>query len=266
MRKGLVLLVVYMIGVALPARAWDPLQKAQRAAATAQAALAEGDTLRAVESILRAQALAPEDPRIRQALAETFYSTDSFATARTQYEALAESAPEIGRWRDDSLYNAGNAAFREGDLQSALDLFTRALVEDEAAPDDLRHNVELTQRLLEQQQDQESSEDQESSDSQEQSEDQEQNSDQEQQDEGESEQPPDQQEGDEQEQDSQQQQPPPEQAPQDSTQAQPMPLPENMTPEEAMRLLEALDFDEEELRESIQRRLRGEETESDHDW
>ena len=39
-----------------------------------------------------------------------------------------------------------------------------------------------------------------------------------------------------------------------------------MTPEEAMRLLQALDADEEELRKSIQRRLRGDEKEAEHDW
>ena len=71
----------------------------------------------------------------------------------------------------------------------------------------------------------------------------------------------------EQQQQDQQQAPPEEQEQPSEPEEQPAGEQEQqMSPEEAMRLLQALDADEEELRKSIQRRLRGDEKETEHDW
>lgn len=266
-------LVVVAASVGSEARAWDPLQKAQRAAEQGQRALAVGDSVGAVEAMLRAQALAPDDPRIRAGLAETFYRTGEYEGALRQLGPLgADDAPTAQRRR--ALYNAGNAAFRMQDYERALGLYTEALLAADSEPgEDLLRNLELAQRLLEQQQQQqpESGEDGDPQEGEQppeeqdqegeqppQDEQQQQQQDQQQQEQGEQEQ---QQEQRQEESDSR-----PQEASADSAATQPPPRPEEMTPEEAMRLLQALDFDEEELLESIQRRLRGDDEEEENDW
>lgn len=258
------------------ASAWDPLQKAERAAGAGQRALAAGDSAAALEQMLRAQALAPRDPEIRAGLAETFYDTGDFEGAIRQLQPLADDEAPAGQ-RERALYNAGNAAFRAQDLERALELYTDALLASDASPSpDLLHNLELAQQLFEQQQQEQQQQqgedgepqDQEQQDQQEQEQQEQQQSDSEQE-QSEQEQQQEQSEQEQQESESDQQPPPSEseaqEAAADSTQAPP-PDVETMTPEEAMRLLQALDFDEEELRKSIQRRLRGDDEENEHDW
>lgn len=268
--------VTVVVAAATPAPAFDPLQRAERAARDAQRALAAGDTTAAIESMRLAQALAPDDPRIRAGLGETLYDGGEYEAALRQFEPLADPQAPLPQ-RRRALYNAGNAAFEQQDFERALDYYTQAVLEgDGPASDDLLHNLELAQRLMQQQQQQsqqsdESGDEGEPQDGDEQSE-------QEQQPQEGDQSPPEDQEPPEQEQQQQQEQappdstaqqpPPPDQpqdAPADSMQAPPPDL-EQMTPEEAMRLLEALDFDEQQLRESIQRRLRGDEQEDEHDW
>ena len=274
-------LLVLACGLALcvtasTATAFDPLQRAERAAQQAQRSLAAGDTFAAVESMLQAQALAPDDPRIRSGLAELLY-------AGGEHEPPAPppppppAPPPPPPQRPRAPHNAGNAAFRQQDYETALELYTAALLEGDSAPSaDLLHNLELAQRLQQQQEQQrqqseESGEEGEPQEGEQPPEDQEAQDGQEP---PENEQPPEQEPQSEDQQappDSTGQQPPPPQDPQeagaDSTQAPPPPPDlEQMTPEEAMRLLEALDYDEQQLRESIQRRLRGAEEEDENDW
>lgn len=260
------------------ASAWDPLQKAERAAGAGQRALAAGDSAAALEQMLRAQALAPKDTEIRAGLAETFYDTGDFEAAIRQLQPLADDEAPAAQ-RERALYNAGNAAFRAQDLERALELYTDALLTSDAPPSpDLLHNLELAQQLFEQQQQeqqQQQGEDGEPQDQEEQQDqqDQEQQQSDSEQDQSDQEQQQEQSEQQQQESESEpqdQQQPPPSEseaqdAAADSMQAPPPDL-EAMTPEEAMRLLQALDFDEEELRKSIQRRLRGDDEENEHDW
>ena len=278
MNARTLVLTLIALGVAgAPARAFDVLQRAERAAQRAQEAMARGDTLVALDEMLRAQALAPDDSRIRAGLAETLYDGGEYEAAIRQFEPLARpEAPLTQRRR--ALYNAGNAAFEQQDYERALQYYTQAVLEGDSEPgEDLLHNLELAQLLFQQQERQrqqsdQSSEDGESQEGDEQQQDQQQS-------EGDQ-QPPEDQESQSQDQpreDDQQQAPPdstqqdqappdPEEAGADSTQASPPPPVDQMTPEQAMRLLEALDHDEQELRESIQRRLRGAEEETEHDW
>jgi hypothetical protein len=266
-----VILVALLVTLAASsAEAWDPLQSARRAAASGQRALAEGDTTAAIRDMLRAQALAPEDPRIRMGLGETLYRVTEYESAMRQFEAIgSDPSAELA---EPALYNAGNAAFDAGDLQNALDLYTRALLDAGGEPsEDLLHNLELTQRLLEEQQEQQQEQQQQSGDEKSEEQDQEQDSQQDQQqqqqDQQQEEQQQQQEEQEQQEQEQEQQQAPPEQPEeQPAEQEESGEEQQQMSPEEAMRLLQALDADEEELRKSIQRRLRGDEKETEHDW
>ena len=276
---------------------WDPLQKAQRAMAQGEAAWAAGDSLKAIEHYLKAQALAPDDANIRMAVGEAFYENQEYNSALSQFNAVAQGDDGDAR-AGDALYNAGNAAFRAGDYQTALDIYSQAVAQG-SRDEDLLYNLELTQKILENSQSQDESqpgdesqqgENQDEQDQQEQDQQQQQEQQHEQQQQEQDQQQEQQQEEQEQEQQQEQEeqpgeeeqpeseeeeeQPEPETAPPDSSAAQPPPavadstmvLPEGMTPQQAMRLLDALDHDEEELRKSIQRRLRGGKTESKHDW
>jgi len=255
---------------------WDPLQKAERAAQRGSELMAAGDSLAAVQAYLQAQALAPEDGRIRMGLAEAFYQNGEFKSAHDQYRATSESEPA---WAPDARYNAGNAAFSMGEYQRALEHYTQAIVDGSTDPD-LLYNLELTQRILEQAQsepsEQQQDEDGEPQEGDEQQQEQQQQQQGEQEQQQEQEQQSEESEGEQEEEnqeessDEEEQQPPT--APPDSTQAQASAdstitaLPPGMTPEQAMRLLDALDHDEEQLRRSIQRRLRRGSEENEHDW
>ncbi|HKK69982.1 MAG TPA: tetratricopeptide repeat protein [Candidatus Krumholzibacteria bacterium] len=279
MRSVLVVVVLIVASCPRPVQAWDPLQRAERAAHQAQESFARGDTLGALESMLRAQALAPEDPRIRAGLAETLYDGGEFEAAMRQYAPLADPEAPLPR-RLRALYNAGNAAFEQQDYERALQFYTEALVQGDSEPDpDLLHNLELAQRLRDQQEQQSQQSEEQGEDGEPQDGEQPPQDQQQQDSQGEQPPPEDQQQDPQQPERSddpqqappdstQQQSPPPdpEEAGADSTQMPPPPRPEQMTPEEAMRLLEALDFDEQELRESIQRRLRGDREEDENDW
>ena len=265
------LLISVLVCVSNQASAWDPLQSARRAAAQGQRALDSGDTTGAIRNLLRAQALAPEDQEIRMGLGETLYEAGDFENSQRQYESIGSD--ELSDWRDPALYNAGNAAFDAGELETALDFYTQALLGTEGDPqENLLFNLELTQRLLEQQQQQQEQNQDESGEQDEPQQDQE-NQSQENQSEQDQEQQQDQQQQQDEQQSDEQEQEQPQAQEQDAAEDQPEPTDQpaeereqQMTPEEAMRLLQALDADEEELRKSIQRRLRGDEKEAEHDW
>ncbi len=276
------------VGAPSVARAFDLLQRAPRAAARAERALAAGDTLAAVESMLKAQSLAPEDPRLRLGLGEVLYRSGEMRAARSQFEALDPSDPESATLRPVALYDAGNAAFLEGDLEGALDLYTQALLESPAPDPDLLHNLELAQRMLEKQQQQQQQQQSQGPDEDSTGEGASESSSSEEGAQPRQDPPKEQPPGKDRGQDPGEQPDPqedrapapqPQSDPQSEEASSPPPpaaagadslqvraAPEEMTPEEAMRLLRALDFDEEELRKAIQRRLRGEETKSEHDW
>jgi Tfp pilus assembly protein PilF len=287
-------------GQSSPARAWDPLQKARRAAETAGEKLQRGDTKGAIENYARAQAYRPQDPDYRLGLGEALYADGDLKGAMSQFQAAANSGdPGLDR---QALYNAGNVALAKKDPKTALSLYQKALLKGKPDPD-LLHNLELAQRLLEQQKNQkqdqkqkgdqkqdqkqdqkkDQGQDQKQDSSQEQKQNSSQNQDQKKQQEDEqqngsksnqqqsSENQKDQAQNQKQEQpsaapDSSLEQP----ARPDSTQTA---MSDSMTtkvgvmsPAEAMRLLSALDHDEEELRRSIQRRLRTTENKSKHEW
>jgi Ca-activated chloride channel family protein len=275
-----------LLFVARPAPAWDPLQKARRAAQEAGEHLAAGRVDEAVEAYARAQALNPDAPEYRMGLGEALLRQGDLEGAVSLFLSAAD--PERPGQAAQALYNAGTALLEGGQAEKALSVYQRALLT--APPDeDLLHNLELAQRMVESAREEEQ-----------QSQDPSQQEDQQEREEGESSpeedqqpSPPEDQESappedqedtpspqEQSEQEDQQSTPPEDSAPPDSLRPPPpapdstatappeslAALPEGMTPQEAMRLLEALDHDEEELRRSIQRRLRGAETESEHEW
>jgi tetratricopeptide (TPR) repeat protein len=104
-----------------------------------------GDSDRAIELFLGAQAESPDDPRIRLNLAAAYHQAgrydEAVLTART---LLVESDPAI---RARAHASIGHHLFAAGDLPAALDAFRQALTED-PGDDDSRHDYEVVLRLL----------------------------------------------------------------------------------------------------------------------
>jgi len=162
-----------------------------------------------------------------------------------EYEAAASAFAGSSRMASNledvvrANYNAGNALAMQQQLDSALEYYRSALLAD---PDneDAKYNYEFVKRQLDQQQQQEKQQDK-NSDSQDQ------NKDEQQQD-------PDQQQDQQQEQDpQQQQQQQQEQQDQQQQQEEQQPNPDDLSEQEAQRILQALENDEEQLLRQIQK-------------
>ena len=213
--------------------------------------------------------LAPEDPKISLALGEALFKLERYQEAEAEFDrarALAED-PQI---RAEALYNGGTTQLAAGDPQKAVGQLRESLQLDPDSPD-TRHNLEVALRRLQQQQqqqqqDQEKQEQQEKQEKQEEQEKQEKQEEQEQQDQEnqdqenqdqENQEDQDQQQQDQQQQEEQQQQ-------QEEQQSQPQD--QELTQDQALQILKALDRDEEELKRSVQKRLKGGKPRSGKKW
>jgi Ca-activated chloride channel family protein len=184
--------------------------------------------------------------------------------------------PEL---RAEALYNAGTDALTAGDPARAVEQLRRSLSLEPDRSDTLR-NLEYAVRMMEQQppQDSQPSEDGEEGDQQQQQDgeqgDQQQDQDQEQsgdeqQDQQQQQDGQDETEQQEQQDQSESQDQQEDQQPEESeSQAgeEPQPTEEELSRERALSILKALDRDEEELRKSLQKRLKGQPTTSGKRW
>lgn len=178
-------------------------------------------------------------------LGATLYRRGDFENAAASFAGSVRMSPgDEGLVRGS--YNAGNAAFRAEDHESALEYYRSALLSD-PTDQDAKFNYEFVKRRLEeQQQDQEQQDQQdqqETEDEQEQGPNETQNPDQEQ----EEQQNEQQQQGDQQQQGQDQQQQ------QDQEQQQTPTNPEELTEAEAQRILQALENEEQQLLRQVQK-------------
>lgn len=201
----------------------------------------EGLFAEAHQRYLEALAESPESSLIRFNDGNALYQSADYQRAMEAYQQAVESGdPELA---SAAWYNFGNALYREQQLQQSLEAYKQALRLNPSDPD-AKHNLE---RVLEQIQQQEQEQQQDGDQSQDPQE-------------GENEENQRQQPGDQETEESDQNQQPQdpgqepqerEQPPQDASdqeqeqdaQAQPQPQPGQMTPEEAQRLLDAIEED-----------------------
>ncbi len=199
-------------------------------------------------------------------LGASLYRQGEFESAAAGFASSVRMAPDSPE-RARGLYNAGNALVQAQKLEDALEMYKEALLEDPTNTN-AKHNYELARRQLDEQQKQDQQQDGENengedNNEQNQGENQDQNENQEegQQDQQQS---PDQQEQQEQQQnqgdegDEEPQQP-------DENDAQPEQNPETLTREEAQRMLEALQNQEEQLLREVQK-LKTRPRRVDKDW
>ncbi|MBC8422887.1 VWA domain-containing protein [bacterium] len=231
-----------------------------------------GDYEAALDAFLEARALDPDDPRLALAVGEAMSRLERHEEAAREFSrALAlTDDPEL---RAEALYNAGTDALAAGDPALAAEQLRGSLTLEPDRLDTLR-NLEYAVRMMEQAPPQQSQDSQDGEDG-EQDEQQQQEGQQDQQDpsSNDQQQQQDQSSGEEESETEQQQQSQPEQPEEsDAEDSQPQegeqeaPDPEEISRERALSILKGLDRDEEELRRSLQKRLKGQEAASGKRW
>ena len=186
-----------------------------------------------------------------------------FHMARGAFAKAMETAPSQMDFAR-SAYNAGNNEFQAQQLEAALENYKKALLADPTNAD-AKFNYEFAKRQLEQQQQQQqqqgdNEQDQQDQDQQEQD----QNGDQQQQDQEQQ----DQQEGEQEQQQNGDQQQEQDQQQQEQEQEQQQPQPdesEQLSRQQAERILQALENEEEELLREVQK-VRGHPRRVEKDW
>ncbi len=193
----------------------------------------EGRFAEAHERYLEALSEDPDSPLIRFNDGNALYQSEDFQRAMEAYQWAIESGD--ARLANAAWYNMGNALYRAEQLEPSLEAYKQAL-RDDPTDTDAKHNLE---RVLEQIQEQEEEQQQESDDSDQDDSDQD-DSDQEDSDQ----ENPDQDEPDPQDTDPQNQDPQDQDSEEDDPQpGDAQPQESEMSPEEAQRLLDAIEED-----------------------
>lgn len=218
----------------------------------------EGRFAEAHEKYLEALLEAPDSPIIRFNDGNALYRGEDYDSALESFRAAVESGdPELAA---AAWYNLGNTLYRQGALPESLEAFKQALLANPTDAD-AKHNLE---RVLEQMQEEQQQQDQQQGDG----ENEENEEESEQQPQG-GEQNQDQQEGQQEDQQGEQDQDPQNQDPQsqpnaeqdrDESEPQPQdatPPPGEMTREEAERLLDAIQEDQDEVNRQPRTPARG---------
>ena len=225
---------------------------------------AEGRFTEAHERYLDALRESPDSPVIRFNDGSALYQNAEFEQALQAYgDAIESGDPTLV---SDAWYNIGNVLYRQQMLEQSLEAFKQSLRLD-PSDDDAKHNLERVLEQMQQQQDDQNEqddqqEDEQNQDEQEQDEDddqQDQDQDQQEQEENDDQQDQDQ---DQQEQDDQQDQDQDDQSQQDpDDQEQPAQPPPGgqpqMSRDEAERLLDAIDEDQDEVNRPPRAAARG---------
>lgn len=124
---------------------------ALRAADDPYRAYADGEYERALQGFVERQVANPEDPRASLEIGSARYKLEDLEGAEEMFGAAARADdPGLAA---DALYDQGNAAFRQGRLEAAADLYLRSL-ELDPADEDAKFNLELTLREIQQRQQQ----------------------------------------------------------------------------------------------------------------
>ena len=184
----------------------------------------------------------PVHSRLLNNLGASLYRSGDLEQASLAFNSaaqMANSPEDLVR----ASYNAGNAAANNKQLEQALAQYRRALLSD---PDneDAKFNYEFVKRQLQEQQQQEQQQDQQNQDENKENQDQQENQ---------QDQQSDEENQDQQQQDQEQQQDQQNQDQQQEQQQQEQPDPTKLSQEEAERILEALENEEEQLLRQVQK-------------
>ncbi len=231
----------------------------------------EGRFAEALDEFESALVQDPDDPLVSLAVGETLFQLERYEEALAEFQRTL-SLTEDGELQSEALYNAGTSLLAAGDPGQAADKFRQSLAMDMDQADAL-HNLEVAmRRLQEQEQQEQQQDDQDKQDQEKQDEDKQDQEQQDQEQQDQEQQDQEQQDQEQQDQDQEQQEKNQEQQDQDQTdqpedQQDPTePDTEELTQEQALQILKALDRDEEELKKSVQKRLKGGKPKSGKKW
>ena len=215
----------------LPAAFPSPLagQRARTQVEEGNRLYEEGRFEEAHQKYLEALLEDPESPLIRFNDGAALFRNQDFQRAMERFqEALESPDPAL---QSSAWYNLGNALYRQQQLEESLEAYKRAL-RTNPSDTDAKHNLERVLEQLQEQEQQQEGDDQQQEDQQQSDQNQQQEENQQGEDRQEQEQPESQGEN--------QDQPP---QPEEGDQEQPQPQQGGMTPEEAQRLLDAIQED-----------------------
>lgn len=199
------------------------------------------DYKKALEQYSIAETELPESPEIDYNIGNVQYEQGDYKTALERYEKALKTDDIAQQFRAN--YNAGNAHFKAGSYPEAIESYKKAL---EINPEDMdaKYNLELSRKLLkEQTQEEQQQNEQQQQEQQEKQEQQQQEQQQDQEDQQQQQQQQDQQDQRQQNQDDQQQQ-------QEQMQDKPM------SKEDAERILNALEDDEQDVQKKVRRNVK----------
>lgn len=218
---------------------------------------------------------APDHPTIGLAVGETLFQLERYEDAVREFERVLRLSDD-SQVRAETLFNLGTTRLAAGDPGQAVADLRASLLADPAQEDALFNLEVALQRLQKQEEENEEEqqrEDQEQEDQEQENQDQqEQNDEQDQQEQQQDQEQP----SEENEEDKEEQ----EQQPEDGDDGEPEPAedeaqeseseeefdPEQLTKEQQEQILQALDRDEEELKRSVQKRLKGGKPKSGKKW
>ncbi len=199
----------------------------------------------------------PEDPVVTLAVGETLFRLERYEEALVEFERTL-SLTDDKELKAEALYNSGTTLLAAGDPGKAAEKLLGSLAVDGSQGDAL-YNLEVALRRLQEQQQEQQEQDEKEKDEEEKQDKQ----DKDQQDKDQ--QDKDQQDKDQQDQQEQQEQQ--DQSDQSDDQQEPTePDLDELTQEQALQILKALDRDEEELKRSVQKRLKGGKPKSGKKW
>jgi len=264
-------LVLLLIGAVSPAAA-GVLPPGLEAAKAGREHYYAGRFPEALDSFREARIQAPDDPRISLALGETLHKLGRYPEAIAEFQRTLQLTDDQ-ELRAEALYNAGTTQLAAGDPKTAGESL-RSSLDLESGREDALYNLEVA-LLREMQQQQEQEQEQQEEQQEQDQEKQEGEDQQDQQPQENQEQQPDpenQEQQDQENQDQENQDQPPDQTPPEQQQEQPPQQTEpdeseqELTREQAEQILKALDRDEEELKQSVQKRLKGGRPKSGKKW
>ena len=87
-----------------------------------------------------------DDPNLKYNIASSHYKTKNYEEAVKGYLDVAATAKDV-KLQEKSLYGSGNALFRQGKLEEAIEYYKKAL-ELDPNDHDAKHNLEFTREEL----------------------------------------------------------------------------------------------------------------------
>jgi tetratricopeptide (TPR) repeat protein len=200
-------------------------------------------------------------------LGDALYQQEEYEEAAAFFESIAQQAaePEV---RAQAFHNLGNTQLKSGKIEESIEAYKNALRLN-PKDSDTRYNLVYAQQLLKKQQEEQQQQQDQDQQNQDQEQEDQQDQEQQQQQEGQDDQQENQQQQEQEEGDQEQEQQQPKEGDkgEEEQEAEQQPRPDQLTKEEAERLLEAVKSEEKQIQEEVdKKKIKGKRQKTDKDW